>query len=133
MPSPEASWHCAAQYKEPLFVPPDYRGAGTSTATVCGSEALCRGGCFGDYYEKHRLVICTRMVRFGWFTISTYWAVPEMRFAEHFVETDAASIRTARRSLSRQSDTRATNLLMQLTPARLVRYFTPGLFVIARK
>ena len=71
--------------------------------------------------------------RAGLSPISTYWAVPEMRFAEHFVETDAASIRTARRSLSRQSDTRATNLLMQLTPARLVRYFTPGLFVIARK
>src|SRR3954447_25136083 len=28
MPSSEASWHCAAQYKEPLFVPPDYRGPG---------------------------------------------------------------------------------------------------------
>jgi len=64
---------------------------------------------------------------------STYWAVPEMRFPQHFVETDAASVRVARRFLSRQSDTRATNLLMQLTPAGLVRYFTPGLFLIAIK
>lgn len=40
---------------------------------MCGSEALCRGGCFGDYYEKHRLVICTRMVRFGgWFSVLAY-------------------------------------------------------------
>ena len=64
---------------------------------------------------------------------ATYWAVPEMRFPEHFVETDAASIRAARPSLFKQSNTRATNLLMKVTPARLVRYFTPGLFLIARK
>jgi ubiquinone/menaquinone biosynthesis C-methylase UbiE len=63
----------------------------------------------------------------------SYWAVPEMRFAVQFIPTDAKAIRMARRNLKRQSNTRATELLMRLTPAALVKYFTPGLFFIAYK
>jgi SAM-dependent methyltransferase len=65
--------------------------------------------------------------------VSSYWALPEMRFAEHFIETDVSSIRTARRYLSQQGETRLSNLLLKMTPAWLVRYVTPGLFFIARK
>ena len=64
---------------------------------------------------------------------ASYWAVPEMRFAEQYIPTDAQSIRAARPTLTRQSSTKTTEILMRATPARLVRYFTPGLFFLARK
>lgn len=69
----------------------------------------------------------------GLFPEASYWAVPEMRFAEQYIPTDAQSIRTARPTLIRQSSTKTTEILMRATPARLVRYFTPGLFFLARK
>jgi SAM-dependent methyltransferase len=69
----------------------------------------------------------------GLLPVRSYWAVPEMRFAEYFIPTDAKTIRSARRSLTRQSNTWATDILMRATPASMVRYFTPGLFLIAQK
>jgi SAM-dependent methyltransferase len=69
----------------------------------------------------------------GLLPVASYWAVPEMRFAERFVATDRQSICAARRHLVRQGETRKTEILMRVTPARLVRYFMPGLFFIAQK
>jgi SAM-dependent methyltransferase len=63
----------------------------------------------------------------------SYWAVPDMRFADRFIPTDAKAIRAARKELTRQSHTRATEILMRATPASFVRHFAPGLFVIAHK
>lgn len=71
--------------------------------------------------------------RVGFGRIESYWAVPDMRFPERLVATDAASIRDARRHLARQGDTRRTALLMALTPAGLVKAVAPGLFFVARK
>jgi SAM-dependent methyltransferase len=65
--------------------------------------------------------------------IVSYWTVPEMRFPEHLILADARAIRAARKSISRQGESRRTDLLMRLTPASLVKFFAPGLFFIARK
>lgn len=69
----------------------------------------------------------------GFTAIRSFWAVPEMRFAEHFIPSDPISIRAARPNLPRQGETRATELLMRATPAFAVRHFAPGLFFIAQK
>lgn len=61
----------------------------------------------------------------------SYWAAPEMRYAEHFVPTDAASVAKARRTMTRQGPTRLTNRLMKAVPAGLVKYVAPGLFFVA--
>jgi SAM-dependent methyltransferase len=69
----------------------------------------------------------------GFANVVSYWAIPEMRFPEHFVLTDAPAVRAARRRISQLGEMRRTNLLMQITPAGLVKHFTPGLFFIGRK
>ena len=85
----------------------------------------------GYLYSYPALAKLLRSV--GLFPEASYWAVPEMRFAEQYIPTDARSIREARPTLIRQSSTKTTEILMRVTPARLVRYFTPGLFFLARK
>ena len=70
----------------------------------------------------------------GFGRIKTFWAIPEMRYPEHYVATDSASIRKARRTTDLvQGDTRRTKFLMPLIPAPLVKFFTPGLAFIAEK
>jgi SAM-dependent methyltransferase len=82
----------------------------------------------------HSYIALKKLIRsVGLSPIQSYWAVPEMRFPDRFIPTDAASIRAVRRTLIRQSNTRATNILMRATPAAIVRYVTPGLFFIAQK
>jgi SAM-dependent methyltransferase len=72
--------------------------------------------------------------RIGFGTIDSYWAAPEMRFPEHQIATDAASIRTARRTLPLQEGQfRSTRLLMPFIPAAFVKYVTPGLLFLAKK
>ena len=66
-------------------------------------------------------------------TVQSYWAAPEMRFPISFIPVDAASVREARKQLSRQGHSRSTNLLTRLTPASFVRHVMPGFFFIARK
>ena len=57
-----------------------------------------------------------------------------MRYPAHYVPTDAASIREARRSPGFvQGETRSTKLLMRFIPASLVKNFTPGLAFLATK
>jgi SAM-dependent methyltransferase len=69
----------------------------------------------------------------GFREIVSYWGVPEMRFPEHIIRADTQSVRTARKSISRQGESRRTDFLMRLTPASLVKFFAPGLFFVARK
>jgi SAM-dependent methyltransferase len=70
----------------------------------------------------------------GFAETRSYWAAPEMRFARHYVPTDPASIREARRRPDFvQGHSRRTRLLMAAMPASLVKYVTPGLVFIARK
>lgn len=70
----------------------------------------------------------------GFEKVDTFWAAPEMRFPTHYVPTDAASIREARRSPGFvQGDSRSTRLLMRFVPAPLVKHFTEGLALLATK
>jgi ubiquinone/menaquinone biosynthesis C-methylase UbiE len=70
----------------------------------------------------------------GFEKIDSFWATPEMRNPTHYVRTDAASIRQARRTPGFvQGEMRSTKLLMPLIPAFLVKYFTPGLAFLATK
>jgi SAM-dependent methyltransferase len=69
----------------------------------------------------------------GFSPIESYWTVPEMRFPEHFVPTNTAAVREAKKTLIRQSNTRLTDLLMRVTPASKIKHLAPGLFFVARK
>jgi SAM-dependent methyltransferase len=70
----------------------------------------------------------------GLTTTQTYWAVPEMRYANRFIATDADSIAAARSGPNFvQGEMRSTSLLMPLVPGFLVKYVTPGLAFIASK
>jgi SAM-dependent methyltransferase len=70
----------------------------------------------------------------GFATVGTWWAAPEMRYATHYVSTDAASVRRARRTPGFvQGESRSTRLLMSLVPAPLVKHVTPGLAFLGRK
>jgi len=69
----------------------------------------------------------------GFRSADSYWAAPEMRMPTHYVPTDAASVRSARREGVLQGDSRKTRLLMPWVPAGMVKYFAPGLTFVARK
>jgi len=70
----------------------------------------------------------------GFERADSFWATPEMRYPTHYVPTDAASIREARRSPGFiQGEMRSTRLLMPFIPASLVKHFTPGLAFLATK
>jgi hypothetical protein len=70
----------------------------------------------------------------GFQSIDSFWATPEMRFPTHYVPTDAASIREARRRPGFiQSESRSTRLLMPFIPSSFVKHFTPGLAFLATK
>jgi SAM-dependent methyltransferase len=70
----------------------------------------------------------------GFERIDSFWATPEMRFPTHYVPTDAASIRAARRRPGFvQGEGRSTRLLMRFIPASFVKHFTPGLAFLATK
>jgi ubiquinone/menaquinone biosynthesis C-methylase UbiE len=71
--------------------------------------------------------------RAGLVPIASYWAVPEMRYPDRLVPTEAHAIRAARPQLARLGESRLTNLLMHVTPASLVKHVAPGLFFVARK
>jgi len=72
--------------------------------------------------------------RAGFEKTVSFWATPEMRYPTHYVPTDAASVRNARREPGfSQGNTRSSRLLMQLVPARWVKHFTPGLAFLAAK
>lgn len=64
----------------------------------------------------------------------SYWAAPEMRYAQDYVPNDSDSIRTARRRRGFvQGPSRRTRLAMSLIPAPLVKFFTPGLVFTAKR
>lgn len=64
----------------------------------------------------------------------SFWAAPEMRFPRHYVPTDAASIREARRRPGFfEGQSRIYRLVMPRIPASLVKHFTPGLTFVAVK
>lgn len=64
----------------------------------------------------------------------SFWAAPEMRYPERFIETDPASIRAARREGGfPQGERRLTRALMPWIPARWVRHVMPGLAFLAIK
>ena len=87
------------------------------------------GGLVHSYWALQRLL---REAGFG--ELRSYWAVPEYRFPRELIPADAQSIRAARRRPDFvQGYSRTTNLLMPLTPARLVKYVMPGLTFLAKK
>ncbi len=103
------------------------RGALRRLLAALGKEAPA-----GMLYSHDELSGLLR--RHGYCDLTSYWAVPEMRYPERFVKTDAASIRLARRDPQfKQGETRRTRMLMRLIPTGLVRHFTRGLLFIARK
>lgn len=64
----------------------------------------------------------------------SFWAAPEMRYPTHYVPTDAASVRAARRRPGfEQGEGRRSRWAMGLVPAPLVRHVTPGLAFLATK
>lgn len=70
----------------------------------------------------------------GFDRADSFWAAPEMRFPTHYVPTDAASIRKARREDGFvQGEMRSTRLLMPFIPASFVKHLTPGLTFLATK
>lgn len=70
----------------------------------------------------------------GFSKVDSYWAVPEMRFPQTFIRTDAAAVRKARSDPDLvQGESRSVSLIMKLIPAYLVRHFTTGLAVLAHK
>ncbi len=71
--------------------------------------------------------------RAGFDACDSYWAAPDMRYTERYVDVRAEAIRAARRSGGlRQGHTRLTRALMPLVPAGLVRHVMPGLVFLAR-
>lgn len=74
-----------------------------------------------------------RLLQKGGFKIEqSWWAAPEMRFPDAMVPVNARSVRMARRHGVRQGDSRLERLLIGSLPASLVKYFAPGLSVLAR-
>ena len=70
----------------------------------------------------------------GFHSATSFWATPEMRYPAHYVCTDAACVREARRKPGFiQGEGRSTRTLMRLIPASLVKQFTPGLAFLAMK
>lgn len=70
----------------------------------------------------------------GFVGVDSYWATPEMRYPTDCVPTKASEIRKARKRPGFvQGEFRSTRMLMPLIPAGLVKHFTPGLQMIARK
>jgi SAM-dependent methyltransferase len=70
----------------------------------------------------------------GFDALESFWAAPEMRYPSHYVPTDAAAVRAARREPGFvQGDGRLNRLVMSVLPAPWVRHFTPGLAFLARK
>jgi ubiquinone/menaquinone biosynthesis C-methylase UbiE/uncharacterized protein YbaR (Trm112 family) len=74
------------------------------------------------------------LVNAGFADARSYWAAPEMRYPEHYISNDSASISAARaeRGFIQGSD-RSSRLIMRMIPAGLVKHFTPGLTFLARK
>ena len=86
----------------------------------------------GMLYSHNSLGAMLR--RAGFQKINSFWATPEMRYPAHYVSTETASIREARRSPGFvQGESRSTKLLMRFIPASLVKNFTPGLAFLATK
>ncbi|HEV7913474.1 MAG TPA: class I SAM-dependent methyltransferase [Albitalea sp.] len=70
----------------------------------------------------------------GFAPVRSFWATPEMRFPKHYVPTDAASVRAARRLPDFvQGEGRSARLLMQWVPAAWVKHLAPGLAFLATK
>jgi SAM-dependent methyltransferase len=86
----------------------------------------------GVLYSHNRLAKMLRESRLE--PEHSFWAAPEMRYPTHFVPTDAASVRAARKDPTLvQGESRITRLLMPRMPAGWVKHFMPGLAFIARK
>lgn len=69
----------------------------------------------------------------GFERADSFWATPEMRYPAHYVSTNAASIREARRNPGFiQGEGRSTRLI-RFIPATLVKHFTPGLAFLTTK
>ena len=70
----------------------------------------------------------------GFASTRSFWAAPEMRYPTHYVPTDAASVRAARRQAGfQQGEGRRSRWAMSLVPAPWVRHVTPGLAFLATK
>lgn len=97
-----------------------------------GGRSRARQGLHGLLHSHNQL---RRMLeQAGFDPPRSYWAAPEMRFPNHYVPTDAPSIRAARRQPGfTQGESRATRLLMPLIPAPIVKHFTRGLLFVSRK
>ena len=73
-----------------------------------------------------------RLLRQTGFNVErSWWAAPEMRFPEEMIDTNAKTVRAARRRGIRQGHGRAERLLMPLIPAPFVKHVSPGLCFLA--
>lgn len=82
----------------------------------------------------HSYAALSRMLKqSGFERVESYWAVPDMRYPDHFIKTDSGSIRAARReSCGLRVNSRAARI-MRLLPAKVVKHLTPGLSFLVRK
>jgi SAM-dependent methyltransferase len=86
----------------------------------------------GLLYSHNRLATLLGESRLA--PVQSYWAAPEMRYPDHFIPTDGASVRAARADGSLvQGESRIARMLMPRIPAGLVKHFIPGLAFVARK
>jgi SAM-dependent methyltransferase len=66
--------------------------------------------------------------------VDSYWAVPEYRHPRRFIRLDRNSIKAARQAGPfEQGNSRLSRVMMPWLPAALVKYFAPGLVMVARK
>ena len=69
----------------------------------------------------------------GFGVIRSFWAAPDMRYPERYIEADVASIRAARRAGGFRQGEGRIDRLIRFLPARMVKHVAPGLVFIARK
>jgi SAM-dependent methyltransferase len=70
----------------------------------------------------------------GFSVAKAYWAVPEPRYVNLFVEADAESIQRFRQAFSgKQGRGRWISRLTSLVPAKIMRYIAPGNCFVATK
>ena len=70
----------------------------------------------------------------GFSKVDSFWATPEMRYPDACVPNVASEIRKARKQPGFiQGEYRSTKMIMRWIPAGLVKHFTPGLQMIAKK
>jgi SAM-dependent methyltransferase len=96
------------------------------------SKRTAKSGATGHLHSWTRLA--GLMSACGFDVQRSFWAAPEMRYPERFIDSEAGAVRQARTEGGfRHGETRLTDFLMRWMPAPLVRHFAPGLAFLARR